>query len=333
MFRPRLLPLRIPLLIILTAICLACFSSAGYAQTDEVSDMELIERVEQLQNQLVAPQIPKRDEAEKELIDLGVRVLDALAPLTNDSSTDLVARINRVRVALEKEAIAAATAASVVSLQGSLTLDEALESLARQSQNDVALLDGTPDVFVTKLINLDIKNAGFWDALHQIMEQGELMIDTYGGQAGALRLTPTSQARIRAANPEGKNLANSLPKKEIIPGCTSGIFDMTVTKVVASRNLENPQANYCNIGVRIRWEPRMKPISLDLPMKTVKAIDEYNHPVLISDPNAVQSGMVQPEIPELEFFMPISLVDRQVEYIKSLDAEFQAVLPGRVESC
>ena len=51
-------------------------------------------------------------------------------------------------------------------------------------------------------------------------------------------------------------------------------------------------------------------------------------------PNAevVLSGIVQSEVPEMEFDIPIGLVDRQVEVIKSFTAEMEAVLPGRIET-
>ena len=327
---------RFQLLAIVVALL---FSGLGlstiHAQSDEVlSDMELIEKVAELQRALEAAEIPKRDAAEKELVALGVRVLDYLEPPSDKTPTDAIARTNRVRLALEKIAVASVTKASEVTLKGKMTIDEAFKSIQKQTGNDANLHDETPDVFVDREIDVDLEKVTFWEALRDVAKKGDLVIDTYGGARGQIRLTPTQEARIIAANP---NIApDDLPDeakapKGEAPSNTSGIFDLTVTRVNSSRNLINPQLNYCNITVRARWEPRVTPISIDLPVKTMKAIDEYDNPITIANPEAVMSGTVQPEIPEIEFSIPIGLVDRQIETIKSLEAQIDAVLPGRVE--
>jgi hypothetical protein len=304
--------------------------SPSAAQEETISDMELITRVEELQRELAVPEIPKRDAAEKALIEYGVRVLDYLEPPTDDTPSDAVERINRIRAALEKIAVASVTKSSIVSISGKLTVDEALKKLRQQTGNEIDVREGTPDVFINKEIDLKLEKANFWEATRAIMGKSDLIVDTYGGSPGTLRLTPTEQARVLAANP-------NLPvppkvKKVAPPASTSGIFDLVVTRINSSRNLANPDLNFCNVTVRIRWEPRVIPISLDLPAKTIKAIDEFDNPIEITNKEAVMPGTVQPEIPELEFSIPIGLVDRQIETIKSLDAQIDAVLPGRIET-
>jgi hypothetical protein len=299
---------------------------------EELSDMELIERVAELQRELESAEVPKRDSAEKELVQLGIRVLDYLEPATKKTPSDAVQRINRIRIELEKIAVASVTKASTVTLSGKMTVRKALESIRKQTNNDVAAPDETPDVFLDREIELKLENADFWVALADVMKQGELVVDPYGGQRGQLRLSPTQAARIRAANPDAKPDEHKSDNDSGPPSNVSGIFDLVVTQVNASRNLANPSLNYCNVRVRIRWEPRVTPISIDLPASTLKVVDEFDNPVEISNQDAVMSGIVQPEIPELEFSIPISLLDRQIEVIKSLEATIDAVLPGRMET-
>ena len=296
----------------------------------ELSDMELIERVAFLQRELESPEIKKRDVAEAELIGHGVRVLDYLDPPNEKTTTQAIERLGRIRQILEKLAVAAVTEASVVTLKGKITVGKALAKIRNQTGNDVNLPDGAPDLFRDREIELDLKDAAFWEALAAVMKQGDLVVDSYGGEAGKLIVTPTEAARIAAANPDMPE-----PKKEKaveVPRNISGIFDLAVTKVNASRNLTNPSLNYCNIDVLIRWEPRVSPISIVLPASTIKAIDEFDAPIEITNKDAVMSGTVQREIPELEFSIPIGLLDRQIEEIKSLDAVVDAVLPGRMET-
>lgn len=302
------------------------------AEFQNLSDMELIERVAELQRQLEAPDISKRDAAEKELIAHGVDVLDYLEPVTTDkTTTDAIQRTNRVRAALEKIAVAEVTEASKITLKGKMSVVAALAQIQKQTDNNVLLPDETPDLFKDKEIDLDFKDATFWEVLADVMEKGDLIVNTYGGSQGVLVLTPTDEARMAAVAPAGA----APPKKKAkpkIPRNVSGIFDLSVTQVSAARNLADPKLNYCNLHMMIRWEPRVTPISVVLPAKTIKAIDEFDNPIEITNKDAVMSGTVQREIPELEFTIPIGLLDRQIEEIKSLDAQIDAVLPGRMES-
>ena len=297
----------------------------------ELSDMELIERVEILQRQLESAEIPKRDAAEKELIGLGIRVLDYLEPTNDKTPSDAVLRTNQVRTALEKIVVASVTKASRITLQGKMTIGKALEQIRKQSSNDVAIPGEIPDIFRNREIELDVENVSFWEVLAEVMKQGELVVDPYAGQRGQLRLAPTRTARIKAANP-GIELPQDPGQRRDQPKSVSGIFNLSVTQIIASRNLTNPALDYCNIHMAVRWEPRVTPISIDLPASTIKAIDEFDQPVAIANQDAVISGTVQPEISELEFSVPIALVDRQIEVIKSFDATIEAVVTGRTET-
>ena len=189
--------------------------------------------------------------------------------------------------------------------------------------------EGVPDLFRDREIEVKFEDVPFWEALASVMEQGELVVDAYGGEAGKLIVTPSEAARIAAANPDAPPTKKSATET---PRNISGVFELLVTRVNASRNLRNPAQNYCNLDVVIRWEPRINPISIVLPASTIKAIDEFDSAVEITNQEAVMSGTVQREIPELEFSIPIGLQDRQIEEIKSLDAVIDAVLPGRVET-
>lgn len=296
-----------------------------------LSDMELIERVEVLQRQLESAEIPRRDAAEQELVQLGIRVLDYLEPPTEQTPTDAIRRTNAVRGTLEKIVVASATKASRVTLSGKMTVAAALDRIGKQTRNDVALHEGTPDVFLDREVELNLADVSFWEALGKITELGDLQIDTYGGSRGKLRLTPTQDARIRAANP-GMAVGNADTAQPQVPRCVSGIFNLAVTQINASRHLANPALDYCNIHMSIRWEPRVTPISIDLPTNSIKVIDEFDNPIKITNQDAVISGIVQPDISELEFSVPIALVDRQIEVIKSFTATIDAVVTGRTET-
>ncbi len=309
-------------------------SSFLVAQDLPDDEMELIERIAELQRELESPQMDDRDTAEKELLKIGTLVLDHLEPATDRTPSDAVQRLNRIRLELDKIAVSEVTQASKVTLAGTMSVTEALSQIRQQTNNDVDFNEEIPDQFTQQQLTLDLKQVEFWQAINQVMSLTSLEIDPYAGEPGQLRLAPSRAARAAAANPglPADNPDQKMAAEFVLPRDVSGIFDLTVTKINASRNLLNPEQNYCQVTVQVRWEPRLQPISIDLPIATIKALDEFDHPIAVINEEQVIHGVVQPEIPELEFLIPIGLLDRQIEVIKSLEATIDAVLPGRMET-
>lgn len=298
-------------------------------QEEVLGDMELIDRVDVLRRQLESPSIPERDKAQQELIGLGIRVLDHLDPAEPSEATDLIQRISMVRTELEKVVAAITTKSSRVTLVGKMTVGEALAGLKKQTENDVALTATTPDIFSKREIDLKIENGTFWEALNSIAQQGEIAISPYAASAGQLRLDPTQSAMQQAVEPLENKVAVSTIQP---PQCVSGIFGISVTQINASRNLVNPKLNSCNISTVVRWEPRITPISFQLPAASIKAVDGQNKEIKLTNREAVFYGTVQSEIAEIEFFIPIELTDRSTEKIKTLTGVGEALIAGRTET-
>ena len=218
---------------------------------------------------------------------------------------------------LEKQAVALASRPTRVTLQGTMTLDQALEKIKQQTGNEVYLDFAEVG---EKETSLDLNNLTFWEAIDRICEQAKLTIAPYGGTAGKLRLMP------RDTSPQSKE-----PQRRI-PTDYSSIFQIKVTQVNSVLNLVKPHNDRCEITLVARWEPRLCPISIDVPLRDVKIIDEFQDPVAVSDPNAVIYGMIQPEFPEMQFSLPIQRVSREIEELESLTATINVVLPGRTET-
>jgi hypothetical protein len=66
-------------------------------------------------------------------------------------------------------------------------------------------------------------------------------------------------------------------------------------------------------------------------MRDVKVVDEFGDSVKLTNPEEVVYGMVQPEIPEVEFSITLPRVDRQVETLRSITAKIDTLLPGKTE--
>ena len=296
------------------AIFVAVFIADASAQTRQQDDMKVATRVAELQIQLEDANLAKREAAEKELISLGSAVLDYLEPVTDDTSTETIERIGRVRKALESAAVEAFTKPQKISMRGSFTIKEAIDTLAKKSNNKIVFPEGLEQAAVAKKIDLDFEDLPFWRAVDELSKKASMKVDTFSSQPGEIMLVPAE------------------PKARELPVDSSGIFQATVLQISATRNLDNPALNYCGVRIRIRWEPRLAPILLSLPASKIKVVDEFDEVIKLPNPDAVLSAGVQPEIPEVEMVVPIGLVDRQVENISELHATLQATLPGRSES-
>ena len=157
---------RLPFCILLT---LLLFVGRVSGQQEEMDEMELIQRVAQLQQQLESNSIPDRDAAEKELIELGPQVLNYLEEPESDSTTEVCERLAKVRVELEKVAVARVTGASHVTLKGEMTLGDVLKAIRKQTDNHVVV----PEQLKEKTIQADWNETEFWSVIADVIDQTE----------------------------------------------------------------------------------------------------------------------------------------------------------------
>ena len=241
------------------------------AQEDE---LELIESVTSLQQKLNSDVVADRQLAEKELIELGPAILEYLDPVTEDATTDFSERVTRIRTTLEKKTADLAAQASTISLSGTMTVGEALEKLKRKTGNVVAVAD---DSQLDKSITLDLKDAEFWAVMEAIMNQAGLMVDRYGSEK-------PGQLMLNSRGPKAKAIEP--------PTSHSRIFQTQVLRVDSSVNLLQPQLDFTTVNLLVRWEPRLRPISVDIPMRSVKVVDEFGDSLQVAQPEQVIYGMV-----------------------------------------
>ena len=301
-------------MLITMLICLVSLTTIATAQDSgdkPVDEMKIAIKAAELQQQLADPSIEKRDAAEAELIKLGVIALNYLDPVTDDSPPDTIERLGRIRKALETIVVEAAAKPTKITLKGNFSIKEATEKIAKQSGNKIVLAEGVQAQ--EQKFDLEIENATFWEAMKAFEAKTKLRANTFGGDAGELLLAPVANAVT-------------------VPTDSSGVFQASILQISSRRNLENPELDYCGLRIRVRWEPRLAPITLAIPASSVSVIDEFGDKVTLPNPEANFSAAVQPEIPEVEFSIPIGLVDRQVEKISKLEATLKAVMPGRTES-
>ncbi len=269
--------------------------------TDEVAAL-----VQQLDDDLLSNRVA----AEKELIALGIKVLDHLPEVTNKTSAEVKQRLSRIRSALEKLAAASATTASHVTLQGTMSLAEALSAVQKQTGNKISV-DGLRGGDV----KVDFKETPFWQALDVLLDQGEQSINQYGGIANMLSLMSRDE--------------NAVDRSE--RAAYSGIFRFEATQASAVRDLRNPSVNSMRLNVEVAWEPRTVPISLVMPVNQFTALDENGKSLPLDDNRSELGAIVQAEMPMTDFVIPFVLPDRSSKKIASVKGTLNALVPGRQE--
>lgn len=299
-------------MLLTTFICLSglLLGQAGASEDRDGADDDLNLHVSSLVRRLDDDELAERVAAEKELTELGPRVLDLLPEVTSSTSAEVKERLGRIRQALETAAAEAAAKPSLVTLKGKMSLAEALVALEQQTGNQVADFrnrEGTVDV--------DFHDTPYWQALDVILDQVGLTINPYGGVSGQLSLT--------AAPPGVKRADHAV---------YSGIFRFEPIQITSVRDLRNPAVNSMRIRMEVAWEPRTAPISLGLPISSIDMRDANDQRIGEPEQSYELEALVQAEIPTTEFDIPLPLLSRNVKKISSLKGTMMAMIPGREET-
>ena len=298
-----------------------CFSSGVYAQTEE---MEVADNVRAIQEQLKSPNFDERDEAEAEIIKLGSAALDFVNDPSKDFEEDVNKRLIRIRKTLEKVAVQEAISPSKITLVGEVSLKKAFAVIKAQTGNEIALAEGYDPAFLEKKVTLDHEDVSFWTVYSDIQTKGGVESNLYGGVAGKAIVIP--KAAVDPAMVDKAVVKASPP-----PIDESGIFRLRVTGTSSAKNLLKPELNYTQVNLEIQWEPRLTPISIDMPLSKVKVLDENGKELKVSNPESVLSGQVQPGINHVNMSIVLENVDRDIKKIGDITGRLDCILPGRRE--
>jgi hypothetical protein len=281
----------------------------------EQARQALVDRVKKLVVQLDDDDQSRRDAAEKSLVEIGPDLLDVLPPPPAKASIELRARLGRVRAAVEKTHIEAFTRPSQITLHGKMKLSEAIASIERQSGN--TLIDAR-ERFGQEPINLeftlDVEKATFWEALDKLLDVADLTVYPYSDSPG--------QLLIMNANPGDEPRSGR--------GAYAGLFRLEAKTLEATRDLRNERGNSLRIATDILWEPRLRPIVIEMPLAELKAIDDTGAETPGLSEGKEEYG-VETTNSALELSLQLALPKRSVSKIASLKGTFTALVPGRVE--
>jgi adenylate kinase family enzyme len=302
----------------------------GVAQDEELDEMKMLQQLDQWLQQLQAPDLKDREIAEQKMLELGPVILDYLE-FSEDQPTDVKERLARIRSQLEKVLVLRFNQPTTIQLQGKHPLATLLAAISQQTGNRVQLSQRVSAEIADQSLDVDWQQIHFWDAVHQVMQAGGLTPDSYAGNARELMLRPMVPAVPLAAIAPQEAPLSPVPMPLLIPRGSAGVFDVTVNRVLSVLDFANPGSSSTQITLVIRWEPRLQPISVDVPFRSLVLRDQLGKEIPIQNRDRIFHGVVQGEMPGLEFNLPID-AKRDLREIQSLEAELLAVMPGKVET-
>ena len=270
--------------------------SCGFlAQAETPAQSEMEQQVARLVRQLDDDQYSRRQSAEETLLKLGPEILKVLPPDSARTSPEAKERLARIRNQLQVVFASRAVEASRVTLQGTMTLGEALQAMQESTGNTI---EGYAD-FADQQVAMDVEQVPFWEALDSLLDQAKLTIYPYAGDAAALRVV---QRDDEQAERSGK-------------AYYEGVFRVQPTYVSAARDLLNPSITGLRVRLSVAWEPRTKPISITLPLSEVTARDDRGNSIVVDGVSGRLSAAVESDVPIVEMELPLELPSRDARFI------------------
>jgi hypothetical protein len=195
----------------------------------------------------------KREEASKELINLGPVALPFLPELEDIASDSQKRQLTVVLKALKDQQIQQELPLRPVTLQSSdLSLDKALTELTKQSGNKVEDRRRTK---VERPLKLDLKGVTFWQALDAIAKEADAQLSLYQ-RDGVIALV------------DGPN--------KPLPVSYHGLFRIVLLRKVVVDDLA-ADAHHLIVSLEVAWEPRFRPYLLETVPQSVVAQDDAKH--------------------------------------------------------
>jgi hypothetical protein len=291
---------------------------APAAAKAEAKTEALAEKIRVLVKQLDSNQLAQRDAAEKELVALGADVLPLLPTFNNRTPAEVRNRVARVRAALLKVAVEAATKPATVTLSGEMLASEAFKKITEQTGNNfVDFRDRfNQDDKRDPKIKVELDKVPFWQALDTVLDAAEFTLYEFDDEANALAYT----------NREGDALKRSGH------AVYSGLFRLEPSRIEAVRNLKNPSSRSLRLTVDVAWEPRVRPIVLQQPLGDVEAKDENGNKLELDGTQGELEFPVEGTNAAVEMDFPLNAPERSVKQVASLKGKLMATVLGRVEA-
>ena len=270
---------------------------------DSVSSEQILKWVSELD----ADSLAVRRQASQRLINLGPGLLRDLPPNRSTDSPERSEALIRIRRDLEVQLAEQMKRPSRVSLNGEMTLWEALQSIEEQTQNGFDKLNTETEPQV-----LDLEDVTYWDAISELLRKfPQFRLHPFRSLPGKLQLM--------LVPPD----FSTTP-----PLHAGGVFLFEPMRVESTSDLTNPMLDTTAVMIRMRWEPRLRPLSIVHDLTRLQGTTDLEH-VLKSDrgqerlETPVQSGMGW-----VDFRATLQKADRSDQWVEELQGSLRVTLPA-----
>jgi hypothetical protein len=291
-------------------------ADAAPPDTIQANDAALKDQVDRLVQQLDAADLASRDEAKKQLVALGPKILDLLP--TSPSGPAQADALESIRAPLQLQLAEQSIQASNVTLNAAdQPLSEILAELSRQSGNKLKDLRASMgQETANRRLTLAIEKSSFWQALDQTLDRAHLTVYHYAG-SDALGIVAAGE--------------NAAPRVSSRTGY-AGPLRLEAMRLTSQRDLRLRQPGWLKLTMQIAWEPRLRPIALQLPMGQIHATDDRGEPIAVENPEGQleQGGTSTGTAVEME--VPLADPPRAARAIASIKGTIRALLPSRIET-
>jgi len=282
-----------------------------------LSGEALTAKVRVLVKQLDSNQLAQRDTAEKELVVLGADVLEHLPVVNNRTPAEVRTRLARVRAALLKVAVEAATKPATVSLDGEMLVSEAFKKISEQTGNQfVDYRERFNQEIKDTKIKISLEKVPFWKALDTVLDAAELSLYDFDEEISALAYTNRDTNAVARTG----------------HAFYGGLFRLEPSRIEAVRNLKNPDSRSLKLTIDVAWEPRVRPIVLQQPLAEVEAKDENGAKLELDGSQGELEFPVEGTNAGIEMDFPLNAPERSVKQIASIKGKLMATVLGRVEA-
>lgn len=306
-------------------VCLAIFflaETTNFAPAAEPGE-EVAQQVEKLVRQLNDDQAARRDEAEKQLLELAPTAnanecdefLQLLPKPSDQMPAEVRLRLVRLRKKIETEQSSRALFESKLTLSANeMPLAEVFEQVRKQTGNQLSDhreqfgQNATPSP-----VTIEIDDEPFWPALDKILDATKMTTYPFSGEDNLAIINRDAGALPRA---EGASYA--------------GPFRIQATTVTARRDLRSTAQEMARVELEVAWEPRLRPIALSQPIDTLEVTTDEGSPLSVNSQQQTLNVEVQPGSHATEFTIPLNLPPRSATKIASFKSRMSALVPGRM---
>jgi hypothetical protein len=281
------------------------------------------QKIAALVRQLDDQERAQRDDAEKQLVELGLAAgadgaadfIAALPKPNENMPQEVQTRLARIRGQIQAKTSRKAVAESTVTLDvKEAPLADVLKDIEKQTGNKlIDYREKYGQEVMEKKVTLKLDKAPFWSALDQLLDGVNMAPYAFTGESalGLIEREPGALRRFGRAT-------------------YAGPFRVEATKIYAQRGLRSPDQSSMNIDLELSWEPRLEPLSISQAAADLKAVGDDGRQIPAVSEDAVFNVDVTRGSYAADATLGLKLPAREAKMLTSLKGKMMALVPGKI---